>query len=79
MLVRFSQGPDLDNREKTVAVNPAEVMSVEKSRRSNDWALITVRGGKEYLVVGTVEAVMEKLNSVEYVEILKHATMGKDK
>jgi hypothetical protein len=68
MLVKFSQGPDLDGREKSIAVNPADVMSVEKSRRSNDWAVITLRGGAEHTVIGTVEAVMAALD-----------TMGADK
>jgi hypothetical protein len=78
MLVHFSQGPDIDQREKTVAVNPAEVSSVEKSRRSSDWAIITMRNGTEYTVIGTVAAVLEKLNKVEYVELMAKA-MGEDK
>ena len=65
MLVKFSQGPDLDGREKSIAVNPVDVMSVEKSRRSNDWVVVTLRGGAEHIVVGTVEVVMEKLNFYE--------------
>jgi hypothetical protein len=78
MLVHFSQGPGHDNREKTVAVNPAEVASVDKLPRSNDWALITMRDKREYAVIGTVESVMEKLNKVEYLQLLNQP-VGEDK
>jgi hypothetical protein len=78
MLVRFSAGPGLDNQERIVAVNPAEVASVEKRARSNEWALIKMRDGSEHTVVGTVEYVTEKLNQVEYLQMLKQP-MGEDK
>jgi len=58
-------------REK--AINVASV-----TKRKQDWVLLTMRGGVEHTVIGTVESVMEKLNKAETVTLLSQA-MGEDK